>query len=80
MFEEKGKPTLITPNLTPDSSSRIFGWSQDDFIKRFRMGRVNPNSEMPWPSYSTMNDVELKAIYKYLKSIKPSKTAVVKES
>lgn len=72
---------LTPPNLTPDSSSRIFGWSQDDFIKRFRMGRVNPASEMPWPSFSTMTDDELKAIYNYLRSIKPAKTtAVPKES
>ena len=66
---------LTPPNLTTDSSSRIFGWSQDDFIKRFRMGRVNKYSEMPWPSYSRMTDVELKAIYKYLKTLKPAKTA-----
>lgn len=68
---------LTPPNLTTDSSSRIFSWSQRDFIKRFRMGRVNPYSEMPWPSYSTMSDVELKAVYNYLKTIKPAKTASV---
>lgn len=70
---------LTPPNLTPDSSSRIFGWSAENFIQRFRMGRVNPHSEMPWPSYSTMTDVELRAIYKYLKSVKAAKTNVVKK-
>jgi mono/diheme cytochrome c family protein len=69
---------LTPPNLTPDSSSRIFGWSQDDFVKRFRMGRVNPNSEMPWASFSRMTDDELKAIYQYLKTVKPAKTPVQK--
>ena len=70
---------LTPPNLTPDSSSRIFGWSSDNFTQRFRMGRLNPHSEMPWPSYSTMTDVELKAIYKYLRSIKAAKTNIIKK-
>jgi mono/diheme cytochrome c family protein len=74
VFEEKGVPTLITPNLTPDSSSRIFGWSQDDFIKRFRMGRAIPYSHMPWESFGRMTDDELKAIYKYLRTLKPVRT------
>jgi mono/diheme cytochrome c family protein len=74
VFEEPGKPTLVTPNLTPDSSSRIFGWSQEDFIKRFRMGKVIPYSHMPWESYGRMTDEELKAIYKFLRTLKPVRT------
>jgi hypothetical protein len=70
-FVEEGKTTLTPPNLTPHPSSRIYGWSQDDFIKRFRMGKVIPHSHMPWESYGRMTDVELKAIYKYLKTLKP---------
>lgn len=73
-FEEEGKPTLVTPNLTPHPSSRIYGWSQEDFIKRFRMGKVIPYSHMPWESYRRMTDEELKAIYKYLKTLKPVDT------
>jgi mono/diheme cytochrome c family protein len=69
---------LAPPNLTPDSSSRIFGWSQDDFVKRFRMGQLNPHSEMPWPSFSRMTDEELKAIYQYLKTVKPAKAPALK--
>jgi mono/diheme cytochrome c family protein len=79
-FKEEGKPTLITPNLTPDSSSRIFGWSQDDFVKRFRLGRVIPYSHMPWESFGRMKDDELKAIYKYLKTLKPVRTDYTKPS
>ncbi len=30
---------FITPNLTPDSTGRLFGWSQDMFVKRFRQGK-----------------------------------------
>lgn len=79
MTREGDTVALTPPNLTPDSSSRIFGWSQDNFVQRFRQGRLNPHSEMPWTSYGTMNDTELKAIYQYLKSVKPAKTNIVKK-
>jgi len=64
---------FITPNLTPDAGSRIAGWSQADFIARFRKGRLVPGSPMPWPSFGQMSDSELKAIYNYLKTVKPAK-------
>jgi mono/diheme cytochrome c family protein len=73
-FAEHGNPSLFTPNLTTDSSSRIFGWSQQDFINRFRMGKLVSYSPMPWQSYGRMTDDELKAIYKYLKTLKPAKS------
>lgn len=77
-FEEKGFPTLTSPNLTPDpTTGRIYKWSQDDFIRRFRMGKAIPYSHMPWDAYSRMSDDELKAIYNYLKSLKPVNTTAV---
>ena len=65
---------FITPNLTTDSSSRIFGWSEKNFVDRFRMGKLKPGSPMPWQSFGRMNDEELKAIYAYLKTLKPVRT------
>jgi mono/diheme cytochrome c family protein len=65
---------LVTPNLTTDSSSHIFYWGQDDFINRFRQGKLNPKSPMPWNSFKRMDSVDLKAIYKYLKTLEPKKT------
>ncbi|HET7896667.1 MAG TPA: c-type cytochrome, partial [Flavisolibacter sp.] len=77
VFEEKGKPTLVSPNLTPDpKTGRITNWSQDLFIKRFRMGKLIPYSHMPWEAFGRMTDNELKAIYNYLKSIKPVDTSM----
>lgn len=73
-FEEKGHSTLITPNLTPDSSGRLFYWNQKQFIERFRKGKLIPYSHMPWESYSRMTDDELKAIWNYLKTVKPVRT------
>ena len=64
---------IITPNLTPDSTSRIFGWSQKNFLDRFRMGKLVKESVMPWQSFGRMTDEELKAIYAYLKSLEPVK-------
>lgn len=78
---EEGGIAYYPPNLTTDPGSRIAGWSQDDFINRFRKGRIIPGSPMPWDSYNRMDDVELKAIYQYLSSLKPAKTpeAIVEE-
>lgn len=76
LFEEPGKSTLMPPNLTTDSSSRIFGWTQADFIKRFRKGKLIEHSHMPWNSFARMTDDELTAIYNFLKTVKPAKTTV----
>jgi mono/diheme cytochrome c family protein len=65
----------IPPNLTPDSTSRIFGWTEQMFMNRFRTGKVYPDSEMPWNSFKRMDDIELKAIYKFLQTIRPVKTS-----
>jgi mono/diheme cytochrome c family protein len=71
-FNESGHK-LVTPNITTDSSSRIYGWTAQDFINRFRMGKVIPYSPMPWNSFKRMNDEELTAIYNYLKTLPPVK-------
>ena len=65
---------FVTPNLTPDSGGRIFNWSKQNFIDRFRMGKLHPQSPMPWNSFSRMTDDELTAVYNYLKTLKPVKT------
>ncbi|HYE55880.1 MAG TPA: cytochrome c [Chitinophagaceae bacterium] len=70
------KYDFITPNLTPDSTGRLFGWTQDMFIKRFRMGKIYPGTHMPWGPFSRMSDDELKAIYNYLQTVKPVKNYI----
>lgn len=63
---------FITPNLTPDKlTGYITEWSEEDFVNRFRGGRLHDGSPMPWEAYATIDDTELKAIYKYLMSLKP---------
>ena len=65
---------FITPNITTDSSSKMFGWTEKNFMDRFRMGKLIPKSPMPWQSFGRMSDQELKAIYAYLKTLDPVKT------
>ncbi|MBC7904955.1 MAG: c-type cytochrome [Gemmatimonadaceae bacterium] len=71
MPSDSGTFSLTTPNLTPDKTGRLFGWSQQQFIDRFRKGPLVPGSHMPWGPFSRMSDDELKAIYKFLKTVKP---------
>jgi len=73
-FEEPGYPDLVSPNLTTHTQGRINSWSQQDFIKRFRMGKTIPYSHMPWSSFKRMSDNDLKAIYNFLKSLPAVKT------
>ena len=67
----KGKH-LVSPNLTPDPiTGRISNWTQDFFIKRFKMGRVISGSPMPWGAFSRMDEKDLAALYKYFATLKP---------
>lgn len=63
-------------NLTPEPNSGIGIWTEDMFIKTIRTGRhwgvarpINP--PMPWPAYRNATDEDLKAVYAYLRTIKP---------
>ena len=69
---------FLTPNLTPDSTGRLFGWSQEMFVNRFRKGKIYPGTHMPWGPFSRMSDDELKAIYNYLQTLKPVRNAIPK--
>ena len=70
----KGKH-FVTPNLTPDPiTGRISNWTQDVFVKRFKMGRVIPGSPMPWGAFSRMDEKDLAALYKFLATLKPVKS------
>jgi mono/diheme cytochrome c family protein len=68
---------VYTPNLTPDpKTGRLHGWTEEMFIKRFREGKKIPHSPMPWGPFSRMNEGDLKAIYRYLQTIKPEENLI----
>jgi mono/diheme cytochrome c family protein len=68
---DSGKYILTTPNLTPHETGHLRGWSMQQFINRFRQGTIIQQSHMPWGPFSRMSDDELKAIYKFLQTVKP---------
>lgn len=69
--QEAGK--FISPNLTPnDTAGRIAKWNYEVFERRFRAGRLLKDSPMPWENYQHISDNDLKAIYSFLKTLKPS--------
>jgi mono/diheme cytochrome c family protein len=64
--------TFVTPNLTPDKKTGIMAnWNETMFINRMKGGRIHKGTPMPWALFARMDDVELKALYRYLRSIKP---------
>ncbi len=63
---------FVPPNLTPDPrTGRITAWTEDQFVARFRQGRLLPGSPMPWKAFARMADDDLRAIYRYLHSLTP---------
>jgi mono/diheme cytochrome c family protein len=64
--------TFVSPNITPDKATGCMtNLSEQGFIDRFRKGRVHAGSQMPWGSFSRMNELELKALYRYLQTLSP---------
>jgi mono/diheme cytochrome c family protein len=63
---------FVSANLTPDpATGRITSWSEDGFIARFRAGPRFAGSPMPWRAFGAMNDDDLRAIFRYLRSLPP---------
>jgi mono/diheme cytochrome c family protein len=71
-FQEADDPThsWSPPNITSDKETGRLGlWSEDQFVARFRQGRVLPGSPMPWQGFAKMSEDDLRSIYRYLKSM-----------
>ena len=65
---------FVTPNLTPDpATSPVGAWSEDAFLARFRAGELFPGTPMPWGAFKRFTDDDLRAIYRYLRSLPPSR-------
>ncbi len=92
-FEFKFPNGMIvrSANITPDSTTGIGLWSEQMFVDRFKT--FNPdstaytkveeggfNTPMPWTMYAGMKEDDLRAIYTYLRSLRPIKSAVVRFS
>jgi len=63
-------------NLTPDMNTGLGIWTEQMFVDAIKKGKHMGTSRqilppMPWNWYGQLPDEELKAIFAYLKSIKP---------
>ncbi len=78
-------------NITPDMKTGIGNWTEEIFLSRFKMYADSSyvpqkvqsgemNTTMPWTMYAGMTDYDLKAIFAYLKSLKPKNNKVEKFS
>lgn len=84
---DMGTFVVTTPNITPDSATGIGKWTEEMFLEKFKLYRdpasykSNPgknNSLMPWSMYANMDDFDIKAIYRYLRTIPPVNNVIVK--
>ena len=78
---------VTTSNITPDSATGIGSWTEAMFVAKFRTNSTpemlatkpgKSNTLMPWSFYGTMKDNDLKAIYAYLRTVKPIKNKLEK--
>jgi mono/diheme cytochrome c family protein len=69
-------------NITPDEETGIGKWSEERFVSRFKAhSEMTPESApkatqatftlMGWIDYSRMNETDLRAVYAYLRTLKP---------
>ncbi len=75
--------TSFATNLTPDKETGLGEWTEKMFIDAMRTGHHQGNKDnrkifppMPTKHYAQMTDADLKAIWAYLKTIKPVKNDV----
>jgi mono/diheme cytochrome c family protein len=73
--------TSFAANLTPDKATGLGGWTVEQFIKTMRTGKhlgvgrpILP--PMPWFDVAVLSDADLKALFAYLRSVKPISNAV----
>lgn len=64
-------------NITPDPVHGIGKWSKADFYSALREGKRPDgrilNTFMPWKGFATMSDVELDALWAYLRTVPASR-------
>jgi cytochrome c553 len=68
-------------NLTPDPTTGIGAWTEAMFVSAIRNGKHMGTGRpilppMPWQALRNMTDADLKALFAYLRTLKPIKNAV----
>jgi len=69
--------TIYSTNITPDNETGIGTWSEEDFVRAMRQG-VGPKGAFfpafPYTAFTKITDDDAKAIYAYLRTLKPVNT------
>ena len=71
-FTEPSDPGRVwaPPNITSDPATGKLGqMTEDQFVERFRAGRLIAGSPMPWQGLAQMSEDDLRAMYRYLKTV-----------
>ena len=62
----------MTPNLTPHPRwGWIASWPEEVFVARMHLGKQREGSPMPWHGFRRMSDDDLRAVFRYLRSLPP---------
>lgn len=68
-------PVIVSSNLTPDAAGKPAGLTFTQFRSVMTTGKTDPSGHvmqvMPWPEYASLTDLDLRAIYEYLRAIPP---------
>jgi mono/diheme cytochrome c family protein len=68
--------TFYGPNITPDKTSGIGGWTEADFIRALRQGDRPDGSNyfpaFPYPSFTKISDGDMRDLWAYLRTLPPS--------
>ncbi len=84
---DAGFMKVAVANITPDTATGIGAWTEEMFVNKFKNNSSdevvnrNPGREntfMPWAGYGKMKDDDLKAIYAFLRTVKPINNKVEK--
>ena len=82
-----GSFKVNSANITPDTATGIGKWTEEMFLDKFKHYRDpalfvsdpgKKNSIMPWSLFAKMDDLDIKAIYRYLQTIPPVNNLVEK--
>ncbi len=80
---------VVSANITPSTTTGIGNWTEEIFVARFKafeLGKIDLplsenigyNTPMPWTAYGGMDQRDIEAIYKYLRTLKPIENKVDK--
>ncbi len=73
--------TSYASNLSPDPETGDGAWNEELFIRILRTGKFMGSGRdilppMPWQEFAKITDSDLKAIFAYIKSLKPVRNQV----